>query len=148
GSDKKYTGSQIVWVGAPLNDLPVFIKAGAIIPMQNVVQTTTDKGNGILYLHVWYGNDGNSFTYYEDDGTTYQYEQGKYYLRNIHFNPQENEILMDPAQGSYPSKFNEVHLILHGFPANESFTMNRQQLKTSGTGEEKSIDFKNINGKI
>jgi alpha-glucosidase len=148
GSDKKYAGSQIVWVGSPLYDLPVFIKAGAIIPMQNVVQTTADKGNGIMYLNIWYGNAPNSFTYYEDDGTTYQYEQGKYYVRTIHFNPQDNEILMDLAQGSYNSKFNEVHLILHGFPENESFTMNGQQLKTSQTGEEQGVDFKNINEKI
>ncbi|MEO8819698.1 MAG: glycoside hydrolase family 31 protein [Ginsengibacter sp.] len=148
GSDKKYKGAEIVWVGSPLNDLPVFIKAGAIIPMQNVVQTTADKGNGIMYLNVWYGDAPNSFTYYEDDGTTYQYEQGNYYLRNIHFNPQDNEILLDASQGSYTSKFHEVNLILHGFPANESFTMNGEQLKTSGSGEEQSYDFKNANGKI
>ena len=68
-------------------------------------------------------------------------------MRKIHFNPLENEISLDPAEGSYVSKFNEVHLILQGFPANGYFKMNDEEQKTSGSGEEQSVDFKNTNGK-
>ena len=89
GNDEKYHGDSIIWAASPVNNLPVFIKAGAIIPMQNVIQSTADKGDGILNLNVWYGDSPNSFTYYEDDGTTYQYEEGKYYERDILFNPQD-----------------------------------------------------------
>ncbi|HEY5463264.1 MAG TPA: glycoside hydrolase family 31 protein [Hanamia sp.] len=148
GSDKKYTGNSITWVGSPLNDLPVFIKEGAIIPMQNVVQSTADNGNGIMYLNIWYGDNANSFTYYEDDGTTYQYEKGKYYLRDIDFKPQQKEILLNGVQGDYVSKFRNVHLVLHGFPDSLHLTLNGQTLKTMSNAEEQSVDFSNSNGKI
>ena len=148
GNDKKYDGDKIIWAASPLNDLPVFIKEGAIIPMQNIVQSTQDKGDGIMYLNIWYGNASNRFDYYEDDGTTYQYEQGKYYLRAIVFNPGDNEILLEPAEGSYTSKFHDVHLILHGFPAGNQFTVNGNAVKAEGTGWEQTLDFSNTNGKI
>ncbi len=148
GSDEKYTGNSITWVGSPLNDLPVFIKEGAIIPMQNVVQSTADNGNGIMYLNVWYGDNANSFTYYEDDGATYQYEKGKYYLRDIDFKPQQKEILLNALQGDYVSKFRNVHLVLHGFPAGLHLTLNGEALKAMSNTEEQSVDFSNSNGKI
>ena len=148
GNDKKYDGDKIIWAASPLNDLPVFIKEGAIIPMRNIVQSTQDKGDGIMYLNIWYGNASNRFDYYEDDGTTYQYEQGKYYLRAIVFNPGDNEILLEPAEGSYTSKFHDVHLILHGFPAGNQFTVNGNAVKAEGTGWEQTLDFSNTNGKI
>jgi alpha-glucosidase len=114
-SDEKYTGRQEVEVRSPLTDLPVFVKAGAIIPKQNVVQSTSEKGDGILALHVWYGNEPNTFTYYEDDGTTYDYQQGAYFQRLISFDPHQKQIILETAQGSYPSRFTQVKLLLHGF---------------------------------
>lgn len=146
-SDEKYTGDSTYWVASPIRNLPVFIKGGAIIPMQNIIQSTADKGDGIMYLNVWYGNEANSFTYYEDDGNTYQYEDGKYYVRKINFDPQEKEISMDDAKGSYASKFHEVHLILHGFPQNSSFTVNGKSVKTNA-GKEPFISFENKKDKI
>jgi alpha-glucosidase len=81
-NDKEYTaGSQ--FVPSPLDDLPVFVKAGGIVPMQSVVQNTKEKGDGILYLHVWKGNGKTSFVYYEDDGETYNYEKNLFYKRAI-----------------------------------------------------------------
>jgi alpha-glucosidase len=148
GSDKKYEGNSVIWAASPVSDLPVFIKAGAIIPMQNVIQSTADKGDGTLNLNVWYGDSPNSFSYYEDDGTTYQYEDGKYYERNIHFNPQQKEISLDNVKGSYDSKFHKVHLVLHGFPANASFTVNGNAVKTGESEGKSFIDFDNSNQQI
>jgi alpha-glucosidase len=146
-SDEKYSGDSIYWVASPISNLPVFIKGGAIIPMQNVVQSTADKGDGIMYLNVWYGNEPNTFRYYEDDGNTYQYEDGKYYLREIDFNPQKKEISMNDVKGNYASKFHEVHLILHGFPQNSAFTVNGKSVKTNA-GKAPFISFENTNNKI
>jgi alpha-glucosidase len=106
-----------------------------------------EKGDGILYLNVWNSNEPNNFIYYEDDGNTYQYEDGKYYVREINFNPQKKEISMDDAKGSYSSKFHEVHLILHGFPQNSSFIVNGKSVKTNSC-KEPFISFENVNEKI
>jgi alpha-glucosidase len=112
---KIYQGGQSVYVASPLEDLPVFVKAGAIIPMQSVVQNTKEKGDGILYLHAWKGKSKTVFTYYEDDGNTYNYEKGDYCKREIVYDPAAATVTVGKKEGSYTSKFNKVKLILHGF---------------------------------
>ncbi|WP_448700306.1 glycoside hydrolase family 31 protein [Mucilaginibacter sp. AW1-3] len=112
---EKLKGGKAHKADAPLTDLPVFVKAGAIIPMQGIVQSTTDHGDGILKLHIWYGKQPNSFTYYEDDGTTYNYQKGTYYKRDISFEPVKNHITLSPVEGKFESRFTQIRLILHGF---------------------------------
>lgn len=114
-SDKKFSGNQTVAVVSPLTDLPVFIKAGGIVPMQNVVQSTNEPGDGILQIHIWNGNEANEFVYYEDDGTTYSYQHGAYYKRLITFNPQAKEVSLSAVEGSHTSKYSKLRLVWHGF---------------------------------
>jgi len=114
-NDKTCKGSRIIKADAPLTDLPVYIKGGSIIPMQTVVQSTGEAGDGILELHVWNGQKGSSFVYYEDDGATYNYEQGAYYKRVITFNPKAKQITLSAVEGSFTSRFQNIKLVLHGF---------------------------------
>jgi len=114
-SDKKFTGGKVINVRSPLTDLPVFVKAGGIIPMQNIVQSTNEPGDGLLMLHTWNGSEANEFVYYEDDGITYDYENGAYYKRTIRFDPQKREITLSAVDGSYLSKYSTIQLHLHGF---------------------------------
>jgi alpha-glucosidase len=114
-NDEAFDGAKSYSVAAPLDDLPVFIKAGAIIPMQSVIQHTKEKGNGILYLHVWKSNSNNSFVYYEDDGETYNYEKGSFYKRTISYDATKYEITFSKKEGNYSSKFDMLLLVLHGF---------------------------------
>ena len=112
---EKFTGGDTINAAAPLNDLPVFVKGGAIIPMQNLIQSTNEKGDGILLLNVWYGKESNSFTYYEDDGSSYDYQKGACYKRDISFDPAKKTIILAPVDGSFASKFTRIKLVLHGF---------------------------------
>jgi alpha-glucosidase len=134
GTDEKYTGGQEYVVDAPLNDLPVFAKAGAVITMQNVVQNTQDKGDGILELNVWNGTETNSIVYYEDDGNSYDNEEGIYYKRVITFNPATKSIILSPVEGNYTSKYTWLQVVLHGFDeTNHSETVgnNNEQITIS-----------------
>jgi alpha-glucosidase len=148
GNDEKFEGNKVIWALSPLNDLPVFIKAGAIIPMQNVIQSTADKGDGIMHLNIWYGDISSNFNYYEDDGLSYQYRQGDYYKRTISFNPHGREITLQNVQGNYASRFHSVELILHGFPAGSQYTINGQFEKIVENGSVQVVSFQNDNGKI
>jgi alpha-glucosidase len=136
-SDELFEGNKEILAEAPLNDLPVFIKAGGIIPMQSVIQSTSEKPSDVLNLHVYYGDNGSSFKYYEDDGATYEYEKGIFYKRIISFSPEKKEIRLTPVEGSFDSKFNKINLVLHNF-------INIKQLNIAG----KKIDLKEMNGKI
>ncbi|WPV00027.1 glycoside hydrolase family 31 protein [Mucilaginibacter sp. cycad4] len=114
-SNEFYEGEQIVNVPAPLTDLPVFVKAGSIIPMQSVVQSTNDKGDGLLQIHIWNGNEANCFVYYEDDGISYDYERGVYYKRVIRFDPVNKSISLSAVEGAFKSRFTQLKFVLHGF---------------------------------
>jgi alpha-glucosidase len=116
GSDELFKGKRIIKANAPLTDLPVFVKAGAIIPMQSVVQHTNEEGDGILQLHIWDGRTGSELIYYEDDGTTYDYEKGTYYKRRIVYDPRRKRITLAPVEGSFVSRFKRVKLVVHGLP--------------------------------
>ncbi|HTH83450.1 MAG TPA: glycoside hydrolase family 31 protein [Mucilaginibacter sp.] len=114
-SDELFKGGKAVTVDAPLTDLPVFVKAGAIIPMQNVIQSTNEASDGILLLHIWNGDTTNTFVYYEDDGTSYNYQNGAYYERTISFDPQKKSIILSAIEGTFSSKYNKLKIVLHGF---------------------------------
>ncbi|SDE31504.1 alpha-glucosidase [Mucilaginibacter pineti] len=114
-SNEKYKGGKTVNVPSPLTDLPVFAKAGAIIPMQSVTQSTADSGDGILQIHIWNGKEANEFVYYEDDGLSYDYENGAFYKRTIRFNPIKKTVSLSAVEGTFSSRFHKVKFVLHGF---------------------------------
>lgn len=114
-SDEKYTGNQEYRVDCPLNRLPVFAKAGSIIPMQKAVQSTSENPSDTLTIHLYKGNTTNEFCYYEDDGNSYNYKQGNYAKRNIRYIPSENKLAFSQKEGKYISKFSKIRIIFHGF---------------------------------
>jgi len=114
-TDEKLKGGKITAAASPLTDLPVFVKAGAVIPMQSVTQSTAAKGDGILQLHIWNGKKATEFFYYEDDGSSYDYERGVYYKRTIRFDPKKKQVSLSKVEGSFPSKYHQISLELHGF---------------------------------
>ncbi|WP_179415270.1 glycoside hydrolase family 31 protein [Mucilaginibacter sp. E4BP6] len=127
---EKFKGGKIIKAPAPLTDLPVFIKGSAIIPMQNLVQSTNEKGDGVLKINVWYGSKANSYVYYEDDGSSYDYQQGAFYKRTIGFDPKKSEITLGVVEGTFPSKYNKIELVLHGFRGNvKTFKVNGEPVK-------------------
>jgi alpha-glucosidase len=123
---EKFEGGKAINAPAPLTDLPVFIKAGAIILMQSIIQSTNEKGDGVLELNIWNGKDAYSFVYYEDDGTSYDYQQGAFYKREITFDPAKSVISLSAVEGSFISKYDKVKLVLHGF--------NETTIKVNGDG--------------
>ncbi|SFT01159.1 glycoside hydrolase family 31 protein [Mucilaginibacter polytrichastri] len=142
-SGQHYDGGHAYTVDAPLTDLPVFAKSGAIIPMQNIIQNTNQKGDGILEINVWYGKEASHFVYYEDDGSSYDYQQGAYHKREISFDPTHSHITFGIAEGSLPSKYTKIKLVLHGFGGHtKNFDVNCNVV--SGTD---TIEFEN-SGKV
>jgi alpha-glucosidase len=88
-----------------------------MIPMQSPIQNTSEKPSDTLMVHLYYTAEPNDieWEYYEDDGETYQYQDGKYYLRNMIYKPGINEVEFRPPAGDFESKFNFIQLIFHGF---------------------------------
>jgi len=121
-----FKGGKVIQADAPLTDLPTFVKAGSIIPLQSIIQNTNEPGDGVLEINIWHGKQANSFVYYEDDGVSYDYQKGEYYKRTISFDPVENSITLSAVEGTFISKFKQLKLLLHGF------TGNSKSLKVNG----------------
>ena len=101
-SGKKYEGNTSVTVGAPINRIPIFVKAGAILPMQQVLQYSDQAPIDPLTL-TFYPTDSSSSEYYEDDGHSFAYEKGEYLKRVFGQKKTERsmEILIGRVEGSY-----------------------------------------------
>ena len=74
-TNEKLHGGQTVTVAAPIDTLPLFVRAGSILPMGAPVESTNEK-QPLQELRVYPGADA-SFDLYNDDGTTYAYENGR-----------------------------------------------------------------------
>jgi alpha-D-xyloside xylohydrolase len=97
---KRFTGGQTVKAAAPQDRLPVFVKAGSIVPMGKFMQYTSEKAMDTLEVRVYTGTDGQ-FTLYNDEGDNYNYEKGKYKLIPFKWNEQQKTLTIDKQQGSY-----------------------------------------------
>jgi alpha-D-xyloside xylohydrolase len=73
-SGEKYTGGQTVTVEAGLDIIPLFVRAGSILPEQDSVNHALQNRDS-FNIRVYPGRDG-VFTLYDDDGLSYEYEKG------------------------------------------------------------------------
>lgn len=110
---KKYPGNNEVIVECPVYRLPVFIKGGSIIPMKPVLPSTKEISE-ILILHVYMGNDNSGFTFYEDDGSTFRYQQGESLVRRFEVRSSERKIVLHKSAGSYQSHYTTIRMVFHG----------------------------------
>ncbi len=113
-TEELHRGESEIYVESSLTHLPLFIKAGAIIPMQSVIQSTREKPQPVLHLHVYQGADG-TFDYYEDDGNSHRYQSGEFYQRRISLEHKTGKLVFGAVEGTYTSQFKEIRCCLHGF---------------------------------
>ncbi|MCV9386534.1 glycoside hydrolase family 31 protein [Reichenbachiella ulvae] len=118
-TDQCYDGGKETLLECPIEKLPVFAKASAIIPIQSKVKSTKERPDSTLEIHLYKGKESNSFCYYEDDGSTYGYENGEYHKRSISYNPKERKLKWSKAEGQFTSVFNKAKIYFHGFEAGE-----------------------------
>ena len=77
-------GGQRIVVDAPYERMPVFVREGSIIPFGPEMEWSDEKPASLINLYVYEGADGQ-FKLYEDEGTNYNYEKGKYATINISY---------------------------------------------------------------
>ena len=107
-------GDREIIIETPIHRLPVFIKAGSVIPMQRPVMNSKEKVDELI-LHVYYGEEKSEFDFYEDDGSTFGFQSGDYAIRSITYDPQQKQLHIKRQQGSFVSQLKKVKLVLHGF---------------------------------
>lgn len=110
---KKFPGNNEVIMECPIHRLPVFVKGSAILPMKPVKASTKDISD-VLLLHVYLGSQNSSFTYYEDDGSSFQYQEGEFSKRQLELHVNERKIVLTKSEGQYKSPVKTIKVIIHG----------------------------------
>ena len=125
-TNERYEGGQEITKKTTLDVIPLFVKAGSIIPVGPQVQYATEKSWNHLELKVYTGANGN-FILYEDEFDNYNYEKGAYTEIPISWNNSSRKLMIGARKGAY-----------------EGMLKNRQFTVTLQDGTQKIVDY---NGK-
>ncbi len=98
---KYYAGGQDVTLETSFDRVPMFVRAGSILPLGPEMQYVGEKAWDNLELRVYPGANG-SFTLYEDEGDNYNYEKGQYATIAFHWNDKTRALTIDERKGNYP----------------------------------------------
>src|SRR5262245_29182265 len=102
----RYEGGRRISVSAPYESLPLYVKAGAIVPMGPDLQHTDEKPADPLTVWVYAGADAN-FELYEDDGVSYGYEKGAFARIPLSWNDAARTLTIGKREGTYPGMLGE-----------------------------------------
>ncbi|WP_300763148.1 TIM-barrel domain-containing protein [uncultured Bacteroides sp.] len=105
-TNEYYEGGQNLKVTTTLNKIPLFVRAGSIIPIGPDVQYTNEKKWDNLIINVYPGADG-TFTLYEDEGDNYNYESGAYTEIPMTWNDTSHTLTIGSKKGSYNGMLSE-----------------------------------------
>ena len=97
---KQYKGGQNVTIETAFDRVPMFVRAGSIVPMGPEMQYVGEKSWDNLELRVYPGADGQ-FVLYEDEGDSYNYEKGAYSIISIKWNERARTLTIGARQGMF-----------------------------------------------
>ncbi len=126
---KHYAGGQTITADAPYERIPVYVREGSIVPYGPEMQWSDEKQPELITLYVYTGRDAD-FLLYEDEGTNYDYEQGKCATINIHYDESSKTLTFGEREGSFD-----------GMLENREF-----KVVTVTPTEMQSLEFDNVKG--
>jgi len=97
---KFYKGGQSVQKLSPIDIMPLYVKAGSIVPMGPFLQYAAEKPADPIELRIYRGADGN-FELYEDENDNYNYEKGSYATITIKWKDSEKTLTIGKREGSF-----------------------------------------------
>jgi alpha-D-xyloside xylohydrolase len=108
-------GGQEIDAAAPLDRMPLYVRAGSILPMGPEIEYAAEDPGGPIELRVYRGADGE-FDLYEDSGDSYDYEKGQHSVVPILWNDRTGVLTIGARQGSYPGMIEkrEFRIVLVG----------------------------------
>jgi alpha-D-xyloside xylohydrolase len=98
---EKLDGEQTLQAAAPLDKLPLYVRAGSILPLGPTMEWTTEKAEDPIELRIYAGADGD-FTLYEDENDNYNYEKGAHATIAMHWDDAAHSLTIGAREGSFP----------------------------------------------
>lgn len=118
-------GGQTIDAEAPIETMPLYVKAGSIIPMGPNVEYATQKSSDAVELRIYPGADGE-FKFYEDENDNYNYEKGKFATFTFKWNDKLHQLTISDRKGAFAgmpqSQAFHIVLVKPGHGANIDIT--------------------------
>ncbi|WP_410795933.1 TIM-barrel domain-containing protein [Parvularcula sp. LCG005] len=126
-SGEHFDGGQTVTADAPLARMPLYVREGSIVPMGPDIQSTADDTNGELTIYVYTGADA-SFSLYEDDGLTYDYEDEAYVRIPMTWSEETGTLTIGAVEGELQSMPEErvIHVRFVSPDGDDGFAMDAE----------------------
>ena len=105
-SNRFIEGRQAMTVDAPYGRMPLYVRAGSIIPCGPEIQWTDQKAADVIDLYVYQGADGN-FSLYEDENVNYNYEKGAYAMIDFSYDEDAKTLCISERRGEFPGMLKE-----------------------------------------
>jgi len=120
----EHQGGQQIRTPAPLGTIPLFVRAGSILPMSPVMQFADEIPDAAYEIRIYRGADAE-FSIYEDAGDGYDYESGGCALVNLKWDDARDELRIAPRAGSFPGMVaeREYHLVFISAARRETKTI-------------------------
>ena len=97
---EKTGGGKTIDAAAPVDVMPLYVRAGSVIPMGPEVEYATEKTNQVIELRIYPGADGR-FTFYEDENDNYNYEKGRYATFSLTWNDRQKQLSISATKGNF-----------------------------------------------
>ena len=104
---KRFSGGRYISTPAPLEWMPLFVRAGSIVPMGKVIQSTTGEKQTEIELRIYPGADCD-FVLYDDDGVSYDYEKGDFTEVPLHWNDAAKSLTIGDRRGHFDAMPKEL----------------------------------------
>jgi alpha-D-xyloside xylohydrolase len=105
-------GGRSAEVSAKLDQIPIFVPAGTILPFGPKEQFTSEKPTDPIDLRIYPGCNA-TFTLYEDEGTNYNYEKGKYSTIELKWDDRNSKLEIGERHGSFPHMLTQRRFSIH-----------------------------------
>jgi alpha-D-xyloside xylohydrolase len=130
-TNDRLSGGETVKKDCPLDVLPIYVRAGSIVPMGPTVQYATEKPEAPFQIRVYPGADAK-FTIYEDDNETYAYEKGERATYELVWNDQAKTLSVGARQGTFPGMIarRQLNVVLAAPGKNAGHTADAVEAKT------------------
>lgn len=116
-TNEEIKGGKEIWVDTKFDEIPIFVKAGAIIPKYPVQQYVGELEFDELTLDIYYKEGKEKSVVYEDAQDGYDYKKGRYSLLSFQTNGKENELnLQLHKEGKYDTNYSNYKINLIGLP--------------------------------
>jgi alpha-D-xyloside xylohydrolase len=99
-TNRYYEGGQTITAAAPIDIIPLYVKAGSILPMTQFMQYVDELPDAPVEVRIYSGKD-TEFELFEDEGDSYRYEEGEYAITKLAWSERNQKLEVNKPIGTY-----------------------------------------------